>query len=328
MTEGFMNRRVFLASLPLIGVVPVRAFADQWPSRPITFIVPLGAGSTADIFARIVGNAMAEALKAAVIVEDLPSGAGNIGVRMAARAAKDGYTVLIGTNGPLAINVGLFSNLPFDPLKDFTPVLPMVASFNGLIVSKDKPFRSVADLVAYAKARSGQLTYSSGGAGTTHHLSAALFCHMASIDALHVPFRGAMDGINAVLSGQVSFGFFNLPNVVPLAQGGQLRVLAVTGANRSPLMPEAPTMQEAGLEGYETDVWFGVYVPAGVPEPIVSRMRAPLVDLMGRASFKAQMEKLGYELMPVRTEAESNAFLRAEIEKWVGIVKLSGAHAN
>jgi tripartite-type tricarboxylate transporter receptor subunit TctC len=320
-----MNRRAFLASVPLLSGLSAVAFAEEWPARPISFVVPLAAGSTSDIFARFVGSAMGDALRATFIIENRPGGGGNIGVGQAARAANDGYTILLGTTAQLAINVGLFSKLPFDPLKDFTPVLPMVASFNGLIVPENSSLRSVANLAALAKSKPGVLNYSSAGVGTTHHLSAALFCAMAGIDAVHVPYRGAVDAINGVMADQISFGFFNLPNVVPLAKAGKLRVLAVTGANRSPLMPEVPTMQEAGYKDYETSVWFGVYVPVGVSDQITSKMRAALVELMGRQTFKARMEEIGFELMPIRSPAESATFLRAEIDKWGAIVKLSGA---
>ena len=324
-----MHRRALLLSpIALLATTSLRAAADEWPNRPIKFIIPLAAGSTSDIFARIVGTALADTLGTTFIVENHPGGAGNIGTGLAARAASDGYTILLGTNAQLAINVGLFSKLPYDPLKDLAPIMPMAESFNGLIVPVDSPAHSVEELVKLAKSKPGALNYSSGGVGTTHHLSAALFCSKAGINVVHVPYKGAMEGVNAAMANQVDFGFFNLPNVLPLAKAGKIRVLAVTGVRRSPLMPAVPTMREAGIEDYETSVWFGIYVPAGVSESIASKLRAAVTDLMRKPNFTPRMEELGFEVMPIRTPEESAAFLKAEIDKWVAIVKLSGARMN
>jgi tripartite-type tricarboxylate transporter receptor subunit TctC len=322
-----MNRRTFLGSVTLFSMATL-AKADDWPNRPITIIVPLGAGSTADIFARIVGTELGTALGATFVVQDRPGGGGNIGVETVARANPDGYTIVVGTNGQLAINVGLFDKLPFDPVKDFSPIMPMVESFNGLIVPNASPAHSVAELVALAKSKPGGLNYSSGGIGTTHHLSAALFCSEAGIDAVHVPYKGAVEGINGVMANEVAFGFFNLPNVVPLAKAGQLRVLAVTSPHRFKLLPEIATMQESGFPNYETSVWFGLYAPAGVPGPILEKFRVAVSNLMRQPAFADRMEKLGYEVMPVRSPTESTEFLKAEIAKWVHMVRLSGAKAE
>jgi tripartite-type tricarboxylate transporter receptor subunit TctC len=323
-----MNRRSFLSSVVLFVATAGQAKADQWPARPITMIVPLAAGSTSDIFARIVGTELGNALGAQFVVENRPGGGGNIGVEMAAHAAPDGYTIVVGTNAQLAINVGLFASLPFDPLKDFTPVMPMAESFNGLIVPNESPAHSVDELVRLAKSKPGVLNYASGGIGSTQHLSAALFCSQAGIEAVHVPYKGAPEGVNAVMSNEVAFGFFNLPNVVPLAKSGQLRVLAVTGARRSNLLPDTPTMQDVGFTNYETNVWFGLYLPSGVPEPILEKLRLAAGELMRRPAFATRMQEIGFEVMPIRTPAESSAFLDAEIAKWVAIVKLSGAKAD
>jgi len=323
-----MNRRTFLGSVVLLSTVATQTRADEWPSRPITLIVPLAAGSTADIFARIVGTELGKALGATFVVQDRPGGAGNIGMEMAAHATPDSYTIVVGTNGQLAINVGLFAKLPFDPVNDFTPIMPTVESFNGLIVPNASPAHSVAELVELAKTKPGGLNYSSGGIGTTHHLSAALFCSQAGIDAVHVPYKGAPEGIDGVMANQVAFGFFNLPNIVPLAKADQLRVLAVTGAHRSSLLPGIPTMQESGFPNYETSVWFGIYAPAGVPGPITDKLRVALSNLMREPTFAVRMEELGFEVMPVLTPPESVQFLKAEITKWVQIVRLSGAKAE
>ena len=323
-----MNRRTLLTSVALVALAPGRAGAEAWPSRPVTVIVPLAAGSTADIFARIIGAELGSVFGTQFVVEDRAGAGGNIGMAAAARAAPDGYTIAVGTNGPLAINVGLYPNLPFDPVKDFTPIMPTVASFNGLIVPNSSPARSVAELISLAKSKPGALNYSSGGRGTTHHLSAALFASREGLEVVHVPYKGAAEGVNAVMSGEVDFGFFNLPNVVPLAKETQLRMLAVTGAARSPLMPEIATMQEAGIKDYETSVWFGIFAPAELPQPLADKLRGAMGDLMRRPDFKTRMEAIGFEVMPVRSPAESTAFLKAEIAKWVPIVELSGAKAG
>jgi tripartite-type tricarboxylate transporter receptor subunit TctC len=323
-----MDRRAFLQSAVCLLAATTATRAEQWPSRPIMLIVPFAGGSTSDIFARIVGTEIGKALGTQFVVENRPGGAGNIGMSAAARAAPDGYTLAVGTNAQLAINVGLFAKLPFDPVKDFAPIMPMVESFNGLIVPKSSPARSVAELIDLIRAKPGALDYSSGGIGTTHHLSAALFCAKAGVEALHVPYRGAPEGVNAVMTGQVAFGFFNLPNVVPLAKAGELRILAVTGAKRSPLMPEVKTMQEEGVADYVTSVWFGLYAPIGAPRPALEKLRAAAADLMQKPQFAAHMGDIGFEVMPVRNTEDSSAFLKSEITKWVSIVRLSGAKVD
>jgi tripartite-type tricarboxylate transporter receptor subunit TctC len=325
--EVCMLRRSFLAAPALLAGL-CEARADSWPSRPVTLLVPLAAGSTADIFARIVAAELGAAFGQQFVVENRVGAGGNIGMAAAARATPDGYTLAVGTNGPLAINVGLYPKLPFDPIRDFTPIMPTVASFNGFIVPNASPARSVRELIDHAKARPGALNYSSGGRGTTHHLSAALFAARAGLDLVHVPYKGAAEGVNAVMAGEVALGFFNLPNVVPLAKDGQLRALAVTGGARSPLLPDAPTMVEAGVPDYETSVWFGLFAPASFPEAIAGKLRAAMAELMRRPAFVTRMQEIGFEVMPVRDVATSTAFLQGEIDKWVRIVELAGAKAN
>lgn len=322
-----MRRRSFLAaSCLLLAMRDVRA--DDWPRRPITIIVPLAAGSTADIFARILAAQLGPMLGQNIIVDNRPGAGGNIGMAVAARAAPDGYTLAVGTNGPMAINVGLYPKLPFDPLADFTPIMPCVASFNGLIVPNASPARSVKELVEYGKSLPGAINYSSGGRGTTHHLSAALFAARTGLQAVHVPYKGAAEGVNAVMTNEVTFGFFNLPNVVPLAKDNQLRAIAVTASARSVLMPDVPTMIEAGVEDYETGVWFGLFGPARLPDGVADKLRTAMAQLMTRPSFAAQMADIGFEVMPVRTADQSLSFVRSEIAKWVRVVELAGARAN
>jgi tripartite-type tricarboxylate transporter receptor subunit TctC len=322
-----MDRRSLLAA-PALVLMARAGWASDWPTRPVTIIVPLAAGSTADIFARLMAAELSSRFGQQFIVENRVGAGGNIGMAAAARAAPDGYTIAVGTNGPLAINVGLYPNMPFDPVRDLTPIMPMVASFNGLIVPNGSPARTVQDLIAYAKSKPGALNYSSGGRGTTHHLSAALFASQAGLDAVHVPYKGAAEGVNAVMTGEVAFGFFNLPNVVPLAKHGQVRAIAVTGLARSPLMSEVPTMIEAGVKDYETSVWFGLFGPSSLPDPVAERLVAAASDLMKRPDFQRRMEQIGFETMPIRTIAQSRDFVASEVAKWVPIVELAGAKAN
>jgi len=304
------------------------AEAQTYPSRPITLVCPLAAGSTTDILARVLADGLTRTLGQNVIVDDRPGAGGTVAMRQVAKAAPDGYTLVMGTNAALAINVGLYQELGYDPVKDFAPILNIATSSNVLIVSKDSPVSSLKELIAFVREKGDRATFSSGGSGTTHHLSGALLNKMADLNATHVPYRGAPQGINAVVSGEVTFGFFNTPNLVSLVRDGAVKGLAVTSAQRSPLLPNLPTLSEAGVEGYETTVSFGLVAPAGTPPAVIARLHDAAAKVLGDKELQAKLTAQGFDMLPIGTPEDYAAQIKADIAKWMPIVKASGATIN
>jgi tripartite-type tricarboxylate transporter receptor subunit TctC len=304
------------------------AMAQTYPTRTITLVCPLAAGSTTDILARVLADGLSKAIGQSVIVDDRPGAGGTLAMRQVAKAAPDGYTLAMGTNAAMAINVGLYQELGYDPTKDFAPILNIATSSNVLIVPKNSPVNSLKELIAYVREKGDHATYSSGGNGTTHHLSGALLAKMADLHPTHVPYRGAPQGINAVVAGEVTFGFFNTPNLVGLVRDGAVKGLAVTSSQRSPLLPNLPTMSEAGLEGYETTVSFGLVAPAGTPPAIVAKLHDVAVKVLADKDLRARLAAQGFDLLPVGSPADYAAQIKADIAKWVPIVKASGATVN
>jgi tripartite-type tricarboxylate transporter receptor subunit TctC len=303
----------------------IEATAQTYPARPITLICPLAAGSTTDILSRAIAAELGKRLGQNVIVDDRAGAGGTIAMRQAAKAAPDGYTLIMGTNSTWAINVGLYTSLGYDPVKDFAPILNIATSSNVLFVPAKSPLNSLADLIAAVRRAPDQFTFASGGNGTTHHLSGALFNRMANLESVHIPYKGAPQGINAVVSGEASFGFFNTPNVVGLVQASTVKGLAVTSKQRSPLLPNLPTMEEAGLPGYETTVSFGLMAPAGTPAEIVARLHDETAKLLADAALRQNLTAQGFDVLPTATPAEFTAQITADIARWVPIVKASGA---
>jgi tripartite-type tricarboxylate transporter receptor subunit TctC len=320
----FIRPAVILSVLALASA----AEAQDYPSRPITLVCPLAAGSTTDILARVLADGLTRVLGQNVIVDDRPGAGGTVAMRQVAKATPDGYTLVMGTNAALAINVGLYQELGYDPVKDFAPVLSIATSSNVLIVPKDSPVNSLKELIAYAREKGDRATYSSGGNGTTHHLSGALLAKMAGLNVTHVAYRGAPQGINAVTTGEVTFGFFNTPNLVSLVRDGTVKGLAVTSAQRSPLLPNLPTMSEAGLEGYETTVSFGLVAPAGTPPAVIARLHDAAAKVLGDKELQAKLTALGFDMLPPGTPGDYATQIKADIAKWVPIVKASGATVN
>ena len=314
-------------ALVLCALAP-GVLAQSYPTRPITLICPLAAGSTTDILARVLAEGLSQVLGQNVIVDDRPGAGGTVAMRQVAKAPPDGYTLAMGTNAALAINVGLYRDLGYDPVRDFAPILNIATSSNVLIVSTRSPVNSLKELIAYAREKGDRSTYSSGGNGTTHHLSGALMAKTAQLNSIHVPYRGAPQGINAVVSDEVTFGFFNTPNVVGLVRDGAVKGLAVTSLQRSPLLPNLPTMSEAGLEGYETTVSFGLVAPAGTPAAIVTRLHDAAVKVLADKGLQARLQAQGFELLPTGSPEDYAVQIKAEIAKWVPIVEASGASVN
>jgi len=291
------GRRIkpLLAAIALLGTAMLNHAdaADSFPAKPIRFIVPYSAGGTTDLVARTVGARMAQTLGQTVIVENRAGAGGNIGMDVVAKAAPDGYTVGMGAISTNALNPHLYKKMPFDPRTDFTAIGLLGGSTIVLEVNTDLPVKSVAELIDYAKENPG-LPYATAGAGTSMHLAGVLFGQMSGTQLLHVPYKGSAALITDMIGGQVSVAFDNLPASLPHIQAGKLRALAVAGDQRSPSLPDVPTMAESGLPGYSVEPWFGVYGPAGIPAPVVERLQSALQEALGDASVRDKLVAAGF----------------------------------
>lgn len=316
------------AVLACASLVVTPAEAAPFPDRPITLVVPLAAGSTADILARSIQPGLSQQLGQTVVVENKPGGGGQIAMSYVAKASPDGYTLVLGSNNTWAINLGLFSKLSYDPNKDFVPVAYLAGGSNVLVVPSDSPYRSVPELVSALKAQPGKLMYSSGGNGTTHHLSAELLLSITGTQAAHIPYRGAPQGVAAVMAHEVAFAFYNTPSVSGLVKEGKLRALAVTGEARSPLLPDVPTMMEEGVSGYVITVDLGLMAPAGTPPDVVAKLNAAARKVMDSAEQRQRLQGLGYEIFHDGPPSGLAAFIQADIAKWVPLVQRSGAKVD
>ena len=316
------------AVLACVSLAATPAEAAPFPDRPITLVVPLAAGSTADILARSIQPGLSQQLGQTVVVENKPGGGGQIAMSYVAKASPDGYTLVLGSNNTWAINLGLFSKLSYDPTKDFVPVAYLAGGSNVLVVPSDSPYRSVPELVSALKAQPGKLMYSSGGNGTTHHLSAELLLSITGTQAAHIPYRGAPQGVAAVMAHEVAFAFYNTPSVSGLVKEGKLRALAVTGEARSPLLPDVPTMMEEGVPGYVITVDLGLMAPAGTPPDVVAKLNAAARKVMDSAEQRQRLQGLGYEIFHDGPPSGLAAFIQADIAKWVPLVQRSGAKVD
>ena len=294
--------------------------AEDYPTRPITDIVASTPGGGTDIVSRIVGAQLSIQLGQPFVVENL-AGAGSLtGTVAAAKATPDGYTLQTGLTASMAVNPSLFAHLPYDPVTDFEPV-GMLAEFPFVIVvSKNFPAQSVKELIAMAKAKPGEINYASAGNGTGQHLSMELFKLMSGINLTHVPYRGAQPAYADVISGQVPVFFDNLASALGQIKGGNVRALAVSGSKRSPLLPDVPTVAEAGVPGYENYVWFGLWAPKGTPQPIIDRLHTEIQKALVNPAVKDRIEADAGEPLDMPL-ADIKPFLKAEIAKWADVVK-------
>lgn len=305
-----------------------QALAQAWPSRPIKLLVPLAAGSTADIVSRYAGNELAKVLGQSVVVENKPGAGGTIAMAELARAPADGYTIAFASQGTLVFNQAIFSAPGYDSVKDFQPLAFIGGVSNVMIVPPGSPAKTPQDIVALAKASPGKLTYSSGGAGTSHHLSGVLFANVTGTQLVHVPYKGAPQGVLAVMTGEVDMGFFNTPTVIGQIKDGKVRALGVTSLARSPLLPGVPTLVEQGIKDYEINTWFGFVAPAGTPPAIVARFNAELNKIMSSPDAREKLGPQGFDLAPPGTPDAFGKIIQADLVKWVPIVKASGAKSD
>ncbi len=307
-------------------LISFSAFAQTYPSKPIRIIVPFPVGGIADIYSRLIGNRWTELWGQPVVIENRTGAGGNIGADMVAKAAPDGYTIGIGSIGTHAVNVALFSRMPYDPLKDFAPIALLVDADGLLVVHPSVAANSVAELIAIARAKPGSLTYASAGAGTASHLAGELFKSIAKVDMLHVPYKGNVPAITDLLAGQTSLIFATMPTVLPHARAGKLRALASMGEARAAATPELPAIRES-LPGFVVNNWVGFFAPAGTPADIVQRLNAETRSFMSTKEMTARMTAEGARFIPMAPE-QFGDFVKAEIAKWAPVVKASGARAD
>lgn len=324
-----MVARVLAIAISTLAPLWVSAqTAAPYPTHPLTYVVPYAPAGAADAFARQLAVELGKRLGQPVVVENRAGANGNIGSAQVARGAADGYTLLLGTASTLVINPHLYgARMTYDPLKELQPVSATHAMVNVLVVGAGSRFKTVADVIADAKAKPGSLAYASAGVGNTMHLAGEQFKTQASIDLVHVPYKGGAPAVNDVLSGQVPMMFNNLPAVVPLVKAGKLRALAVAGAKRSPLLPDVPTLREAGLADFESTVWNGVLVKAGTPAPIVARLNREINAILTDPAVRASLEDQGFEVTP-STPEQFAELIRADFPRWGKLVKQSGATAD
>lgn len=313
--------------IPIFAFTCAQVFAQSYPVKPIRLIVPYPPGGATDIFGRILGARLGELLGQQVVPEQRAGAAGVLGAEAAARAAPDGYTLVVGQASNLAINQHLMSKLPYDPVKDFAPITLIATSPNLLVVHPSLPARSVNDLVALAKARPGSINYASAGNGSPGHLAAEYFKKLAKIDIVHIPYKGATPALTDVIAGQASLYFTSPIAAQPYVQSGRLRQLAVTSAQRFPPLPDVPTVAESGLRDYEIVSWWGLLAPAGVPREIIARVHAEAVKALNTAEMKERLAGQG-AMVVTNTPEQFAAYIKSEIANWGRIVAVSGARMD
>jgi tripartite-type tricarboxylate transporter receptor subunit TctC len=319
--------RATLSLLALIAASALPAVAEDWPTRPIQIVVSSGAGGTADILARLIAEQLSPALGQPVVVENRPGAGGHVGAAAVARAKPDGYTLLMSGSPTHSVGPHMFKNLSYDPMRDVPPVAMVAIAPNLLVVNASLPVKSVKELVQYAREKPGRLTYSSAGAGTSGFLAAELLKKSADLDMAHVPYKSGPEAVTGVLSGDVGFIFFTLPSVLPQVEAGKLRALAITGAERSALVPNVPTVAEAGFSDFEVLAWFALFAPRDTPKAIVDKLSAEIGTIVNRPEMRAKMAQLGAEPRYMNPE-QVTKFVATESPKWKELLKDSSAAAK
>ena len=318
-----------LAAVAALAAAPFStAFAqDAWPTRAITIIVPFSAGGTTDIVARFAGQALSQELGQPVIIDNRPGAGGNIGAQAVARAPADGYTLVMGTVGTHAINPSLYKKMPYDHIKDFAPISRVTAVPNVLIANPSQPYKTVKELIAYGKANPDKLTFASSGSGTSIHLAGELFKSMTGITMQHIPYKGSSPALTDLMAGQTNVMFDNLPSAIQFIKAGKLRPIAVTTIKRAPQFPDLPTIDEAGVPGFDASSWFGLLAPANTPPAVIKRIDDALIKAMATTDLKKKIIEQGGEPI-AETPDKFAAFIQTETVKWAKVVKESGASVD
>ncbi len=312
-------KKLFMLLALAACAMPASA-AEPFPSRPIRFIVPYAPGGNVDISARIINQALGEALGQIVVVDNRPGAGGNLGAAMVAKATPDGYTLLVGSSGPLSVNPVIFKNLPYDSLRDFAPISTVQAVPLVVLASPKAGFNSIADVVAAAKARPGKVTMASAGAGTTNHFAIELFASMANIKVLHVPYKGSGPALAELLGGQVETMVDQLAASIGYVKDGRLKVLAVTTLHRASVLPNTPTLDELGYKGYQASTLLGLLAPAGTPKPVIVKLNAAVRKVMDNSAVSERFRSLGTNPGASSPE-EFSKRIREELGQWQALVK-------
>ena len=324
-----ITKRIALLAGPVAGVlllicVNVSAQSQAYPTRPIRFVVPYVPSGGVDFVARTLAEKLSQTFSHPVIVDNRPGGSTNIGTELVARAAPDGYTFLV-ASVPTSVNMTLFKNLRFNIIKDFIHISLLSTAPNILVVHPSLPVKSIHELVSYAKARPGQLTFGSAGIGTSNHLSGELFKIMAGIDMLHVPYKGGGAAVTELLGGHISMYFATPPSVMSHVQSGKLRALGVTSEKRSASVPDIPTISESGLPGFDQSAWHGLFAPAGTPAPIIAKLSTEVVKVLKMPDVEKRFNSQGVDVIASSPE-EFAAFIKRDVAKYERLIKTANIH--
>jgi tripartite-type tricarboxylate transporter receptor subunit TctC len=311
-------------SIAVLSAPP--AFAQDYPAHPVKIIVPFAAGGPADVYARQVAQYLSEDFKQSFVVEDRPGAGSVIGTDLVAKAAPDGYTLLMMSNTHTT-NESLMPNKPYALMKDFVPVAPVNYSDLVMVIHPSVPAKTVKEFIALAKAKPGQLNYASSGPGTPYHMAGELFKAMTGTNIVHVPYKTSSGARTDVIAGQVQMMFDAITTMAPNVTAGQVRALGTTGKTRSSVLPDMPTIAEAGVPGYEATIWIGIMAPTGTPKPVVERLNTEINKVLARADLQQMWAKQGAQPLTM-SPAEFDKYLRADIEKWAKVVKISGAKVD
>ncbi|MFT3805072.1 MAG: tripartite tricarboxylate transporter substrate binding protein [Burkholderiaceae bacterium] len=327
MTRGRLLAALALTATTLLGTTGATAQNVDYPARAVRFYVPFPPGGAIDTLARITAQHLSAAWSQPVTVENRPGAGGIIGTDALAKSTADGYTLGWGAIGTHGFNAALYRKLPYDPIKDFAPVVPVAIVPNLLVVNAEVPAKNVRELIALARSEPGRLGYASAGSGTSLHLSCELFLRLADVRMLHVPYKGSGPALTDVLSGQVPVMCDSVTSALPHLKSGKLRALGITSTQRSSILPEVPTLDEAGVTGYALDPWFGIFAPAGTPQSIVARVNGAVREMLARPEVRAKLREIGAEPMDM-SPAQFRDLVRADADKWRELIRQMGITAE
>ena len=322
-------KKTVLFTTALLGLAAAvsQSLAQSYPTKPIRIVIAQAPGSATDVISRVVGNQLSEALGQPIVIDARPGAGGALGTEVAARSAPDGYTLFMANNSTHGSNPAVYAKLPYDAIKDFAPISFVASVPYVLVVDPALPVKTVQEFIALAKARPGKMNYASAGNGSTHHFCGELLKSMTGIDIQHIPYKGSGPGIAGLLGGEVSMMFANVADIGSQVKGGKVKALAVTVPRRASILPDVPTMPEAGLPDFEITSWFGLLAPAGTPSPIIGRLNAETVKVLGRADVKATLGAQGLEVASSSPE-QFAAHIKNEIARFGKIAKAAGIKAE
>jgi tripartite-type tricarboxylate transporter receptor subunit TctC len=315
---------VLLCATTYVGLVMPVCAQQNYPTRPVRFVVPFAPGGSTDTLARTIGVKLADALGQQVVVDNRTGANGDIGMEIVARSRPDGYTIVLGYIANLAIAPSLYAKMPYDPVKDFAPITQPASSPNVLTAHPSVQAKTLQELIALAKAKPGQISFASTGVASVGHLTGELINNLAGIRMTHVPYKGSGQAVTDILGGHVQVMFSGFSSTLHHIRAGKLRALAVTGPKRSPALAEVPTISEQGFPGVEATAWYGILAPAGTPKPVVARLHGDLVRVLKQPDVVQKLDGLGFEIV-ASTPEQFGAYIRTEIKKWEKVVRASGA---